>query len=185
LWTSCFLFKYKIFVFPIFWFFHDFEMWSEAYYLLLFRETLLKLMRCETSMRARAHVLHVLQNTKARVQRGERAVNAFVVRARSLIFAPRYFLLRTRRYTYRTRWPLRSDINLCIHCASLNANRSPTRPETYQQNSEYWNTLFDDTWKLKLSEDYISIQFEQIIRRINLLNSYYKNWNRIIFTKFR
>ena len=124
-------------------------------------------------------------NTKARVQRGERAVNAFVVRARSLIFAPRYFLLRTRRYTYRTRWPLRSDINLCIHCASLNANRSPTRPETYQQNSEYWNILFDDTWKLKLSEDYISIQFEQIIRRINLLNSYYKNWNRIIFTKFR
>lgn len=51
------------------------------------------------------------------------AVNAFVVRARSLIFAPRYFLLRTRRYTYRTRQPLRSDVNLSTRCASPSVGR--------------------------------------------------------------
>lgn len=110
-----------------------------------------------------------------RVQRGERTVNAFVVRARSLIFAPRYFLLRTRRYTYRTCRSLRSDVNLSTR------SQLPV-PNDYATVS-YGEVVNTGVFGYANHPIIISSQFEQIIRWTDLLKIH-KEFKIVLFKLF-
>lgn len=78
-----------------------------------------------------AFSLHVLQSaTRARRPRGateERAMSVFVVCPHSLIFTRHYFLLRTRRYTYRT--PPAAYRCKLVYSPYERSSRLPTRPK--------------------------------------------------------